>query len=694
MLSKIYIGAHYLKMSLEVFLNFDISSYFNNSTNKQIYITPLRRKIIKMVNYENFYSGSEYAFEKPYGGFMPLGSAYSPSAKDIAYPTDPLTANQLKKVSDKLSTGAQTIEVSGLGLRGGSPMKHLASIPRQHWKEIDRLRKLTGVDLTFHGPLVESTGFSRGNWSEDQRKEAETQMMAAVELAQQMNSDDKTKGVVMTFHSNVGLPEVERRVKIGVNADGSPKEEIVQMSVVDTRTGQIGSMPAPKENYFGGKKETAVEALAEFNQKQWSQQIESVFLNNNRARRELVETLTATKASSEELSKSNPVFEKGIFGAYKDYHQNYDKYRKDLMELKEIDPQAAAVVQSGVTNLKDAGFFINESYNQLKELYNKAYESAKVDPKKKDVVKQLEKYRDELIPIFEKFEKDETNMIEFQDKINDGTRLLQDKKVTPEVYTPLRNWAVDKGSDTFSNVALCAFTNAKKNGIAPGIISIENPPAGSTGLTRADELAELIQASRKKFVEKAVEQKILSREEAEKKAKQIIGATWDVGHINSIRKWGYNKEDVIAQAKKIGPYVKHMHIADNLGFEDAELPIGMGNVPIAEILASNENFRKAKKAIETGDWFSQQGGLGIPHTPVRESLAGLTVPVYAMGEARHSAYWNQAAGAYGGYSGGLGAINPEVHHSIYGGGFSGLPAYLGGEIPGRGNSGFSGAPMD
>src|SRR3989344_4805873 len=107
-----------------------------------------------MANYETFFNGSEYPFEK-----SSVSSAYLPSARDIAYPSDPLTANQLKKVSDKISTGAQTIEVSGLGLTGAGPMKHLASIPRQHWKEIDRLRKLTGVDLTFHGPLVESTGF-------------------------------------------------------------------------------------------------------------------------------------------------------------------------------------------------------------------------------------------------------------------------------------------------------------------------------------------------------------------------------------------------------------------------------------------------------------------------------------------------------------------------------------------------------
>ncbi len=646
-----------------------------------------------MANYENFYTGSEYAFEKPYEGFLPLGRAYSPSAKDIAYPTDPLTANQLKKVSDKISTGAQTIEVSGLGLTGGGPMKHLASIPRQHWKEIDRLRKLTGVDLTFHGPLVESTGYSRGDWSEDQRKEAETQMKAAVELAQQMNSEDKTKGMVMTFHSNLSLPEVERKLVVGRNPDGTPIEEVVQMSVVNTRTGEIGKLPAPKYDYLQNKQQTAHEALAEFNQKKWDQHMESIFLNNNRARRELVETLTSTKKISEELKKIDISSSKGLFEFYKDYNKNFDKYKQDLNELNKVSPPVATMIQSGIMNLRDAGFFVEESYNQLKEIYSETYEKSKADSKKKEVIKRLEKYRNELVPLYQNFKKDGENLIEFQEKINEGVRLLQDPKMIPELYTPLKNWAIDKSSDTFSEVAIHAYNNAKKNGIAPGIISIENPPAGSSGLTRAEEIADLVEASRKKFREKAIKQG-LSESEAKKVSEQIIGATWDVGHINSIQKWGYNRKDVIAQAKKIGPYVKHMHIADNLGFEDAELPIGMGNVPIDEILASNENFRKVKKAIETGDWFSRQGGMGMTHTPVRESLAGLTVPVYAMGSAQHATYWNQAIDVYGGYAGGLGAINPEIHHSIYGGGFSGLPAYLGGEIPGRGNSSFSGTPMD
>ncbi|MEK6894491.1 MAG: hypothetical protein AABX10_03440 [Nanoarchaeota archaeon] len=665
-----------------------------------------------MANYETFFptDGDKYPFEKPYGGFVGA-SAYHPSVKDIAYPTDPLTANQLKKVSDKINTGTQSIEVSGLGLTGAGPMKHLASIPKQHWKEIDRLRKLTGVDLTFHGPLVESTGFSRGNWSEDQRLEAEKQMKAAVELAQQMNSDSpdksKNKGIVMTFHSNNGLPEVERKVKVGVLKDGSPDEKIVSMSVYNERTGEIGTLPfTARQDHFEGKEETVTDRLDKFNEEKWTGQIESVFVNSTRANNSIVEAFSEGRkvgARMKEIGKDLG----NIENVYKIYDKNYDEYKKAVQEVEKELPGGTEALNGIMANMQNANFFVNESYNQMKEIYNVAYVDAQrrireEDGEKKkaaeDALKKLVTYRNELKESFEGY-KEKSDFVELKKKIEQGTKLLGEKNIRPEIYRPLRDFAVDKSSDTFANVALHAWQNAKHHNFAPGIISIENPPAGMSGLTRAEEIAKLVEKSREKFVKNAVKEKLMSEKEATATAEKMIGATWDVGHINSIQKWGYNRKDVLGQAKKIAPYVKHMHIADNLGFEDAELPAGMGNVPIDEILNAEwgKNFRNAKKAIETGDWFSRQGGMGMTKTPVTEAFSGLTAPVYAvgsMGDAGAS-YWNSAIMNDGGYFGGLGPINPEIHHSIYGGGFSGLPAYSGGEIPGKAsNSSFSGAPLE
>ena len=652
-----------------------------------------------MANYETFFNGSEYPFEK-----SSVSSAYLPSARDIAYPSDPLTANQLKKVSDKISTGAQTIEVSGLGLTGAGPMKHLASIPRQHWKEIDRLRQLTGVDLTFHGPLVDPTGVTgRGNWSEDQRGEAERQMKAAVELAQQMNSSSaeiNPKGVVMTFHANNGLPEVKRQIK---KPDGTI--ETVQMAVIDERTGQIGNIPTPKEDYFNGKKnQTAQQRLDELNDEQWRRQIENVFLNSTRANNEIIEA-SRNDEDIKKAKESSSEFKGNMFDIYKMYQKDYDKYKVAIEETKKVLPDGARAINSTINSLQNASFFAQESYTQMKEFFNEAYHDVEKgaennEPGKKEALAKLKNYAKDLRGAFDRYGEN-YNVAEFQQKIAEGTRLLNEDSIRPRKFKPLEKFAVDKGSETFSNVALFAYQNAKVYNRSPGIISIENPPAGMSGLTRADEIKKLVIETRKKFVDKAVENKMMSRDKAVEVSEQIIGATWDVGHINSIRKWGYGKEDVLKEAETIAPFVKHMHIADNLGFEDSELPAGMGNVPIDEILNAGwgENFRKAKKVIETGDWYSRQGGMGMTKTPATEAFSGLHAPVYfsgksSMGDAG-AAYWNSAVNSDASSYSGLGIINPEVHHSIYGGGFGGLPAYSGGELPGKAsNSSFSGAPFD
>ncbi len=660
-----------------------------------------------MASYETFFNGSEYPFEK-----SSVSSAYLPSARDIAYPSDPLTANQLKKVSDKISTGAQTIEVSGLGLTGGGPMKHLASVPKQHWKEIDRLRQLTGVDLTFHGPLVDPTGVTgRGNWSEDQRVEAERQMKAAVELAQQMNSqtaEKNPKGMVMTFHANNGLPEVKRRIVIGRDENEKPIEQIVNYSVIDERNGQIGAIPLMEDSFEGKgapfRKEEQITAwLKTENQKLWDNRLGEIAFENNRARREIAEAFFTPEKNVKEIKELQHEGLKRYNEYIKDPISANKIIEEDVKRYPNLNPdEIKGVLHNTFNNLSDAEIFLNQSYHRFKDSFNEAYKKADKETKDK-----LDKLRGRMLPVVNSFQEDKTKLLEFQKEMTEG---VQELKLigAPNVYRPLEKFAVDKGSETFSNVALFAYQNAKAYNRSPGIISIENPPAGMSGLTRADEIVELVKESRRKFVDKAVNSIKdgglgLSRDKATEVSKQIIGATWDVGHINSIRKWGYGKEDVLKEAKTIAPFVKHMHIADNLGFEDSELPAGMGNVPIDEILNSqwegSENFRKAKKVIETGDWFSRQGGMGMTKTPATEAFSGLHAPVYfegrsSMGDAG-AAYWNSAINSDAGYFGGLGPINPEVHHSIYGSGFSGLPAYSGGELPGKaGNSSFSGAPLD
>ena len=116
----------------------------------------------------------------------------------------------------------------------------------------------------------------------------------------------------------------------------------------------------------------------------------------------------------------------------------------------------------------------------------------------------------------------------------------------------------------------------------------------------------------------------------------------------------------------------------------------MGNVPIKEILKElekNGKFNEMRKIVEAGNFV--QHFKKSPH-PLTLSVFGS--PIYGMANAP---YWNQVQDSVGNYFGGYGTINPTQHHSLYGAGFTTLPAELGGAMPGTqgGQSRFDGTPM-
>src|SRR3989344_4312425 len=152
-------------------------------------------KEIDYVNKASFYAGADYGLDPNYQDEFSTGFGYGEgvSASQVGLTTDARTANQLKEISRVIGTGVKTIEMQGV-----SP-EVLDAIPKQHFKEINRLKKLAGIDLTFHGPIVEPTGITRNGWDPSQRAQAERQMWSAVERSHKL---DPKGNVVVTFHSS------------------------------------------------------------------------------------------------------------------------------------------------------------------------------------------------------------------------------------------------------------------------------------------------------------------------------------------------------------------------------------------------------------------------------------------------------------------------------------------------------------
>jgi sugar phosphate isomerase/epimerase len=615
-----------------------------------------------MADYKlNFYGGSTYGLGTEANPEELLNSPinHATYASTFSVGTDPRTNNQLKAVSEKFNTGIKAVEVQML-----TP-EVAESIPNQHLTELNRLRKLTGTELTVHGPLVEPTGVIQNHWDEQQRIQAERQILDTVKRAQKV---DPQGNVIVTLHASNGLPEPETWV---VDANG--KKRLENISVIDERTGALGRLPKPKVDWFEGQKEPDPKAeLDRFNKENWSRSLSNISIG-----------ATRTSDMFDERFSGNLAWlkEKGIENM-SDFIK-LPRSEEGKRWLASLGKEEKNQAQEILGKLSYITAFTTDSYTQLKEMFNKAYESSKDN---KEDRKKLDSYMNEVKPIVDAYKNDSTKVLELSEVVSKGLQVLESLKAVPQEYKEIKDFAIEKSAKTFGNVAFDAYKDAKSRNEAAPVISIENPPAGM-GISRAEEIKEVVEKARKNFVERAISSG-MSESKAKEEAEKLIGATWDVGHINMIRKYGFGEKELREEAKTIAPYLKHIHLSDNFGMEHTELPMGMGNVPMKAHIQElskgyEEKFAKIKKVIEAGNWYQN-----FQTTPFSETLAAFGSPIYGM---KMAPYWNQSWQTQGGYFAGYG-FNPEVHHSIYGSGFSNLPVELGGQMAGR--SRMSGAPIE
>jgi len=615
------------------------------------------------------YPGADYGLDPEHGStetFIDLAPGAEISAGQFGVTTDPRTAAQLREVSGKLGTGAKTVEITGI-----TPSE-IESIPDHHFEEINRLRKLTGVDLTFHGPLVEPTGVTKQGWNESHRVMAEKQMWSSVERAQRI---DPTGNVVITFHSSNGLPDPETW-----NVDEKTgKEELKEFWVVDESSGRFEPL-TPKPDYFKSKdgKNTSAEdqvaAIKETIDKQnkdaWFRQLQHASYNASAG------GSTLKRALLEGAGVEGGPNQENTLKMYKDYLQG-----KDMSQIMQAlgDGVEKDQLQETINEIVHGDNYLRDAYQELQTLFNQAYGVTKHNGETEDL-KKLDKYREELRGDLKDIE-DPTKVHKLADTIIQGVNVLRSIK-PPKTFKPLRDFAVEKSAETFANLAQRAYEKFGEN--AP-IMSVENPPIGM-GLARGTDLKDVIETSREKLQRKLVEETGLSQDEAKKQAEKLVGVTWDVGHINMLRKFGYGDKDIVEETKKVAPLVKHVHLSDNFGLEHTELPMGMGNVPTKPMLEAISKYNKtAKKIIETGGaWFRD-----FKVSPLAESMRVFGSPLYSM---QMGPSWANAANTSAGYFTGYGQMLPEAHFSMYGSGFANLPPELGGQMGGMSRA--SGAPME
>jgi sugar phosphate isomerase/epimerase len=655
---------------------------------------------------ESFYSGT-YSSLEPNPEYGPLFTGYRIDFKNLGAPTSPQTANQLKEASDRLSEGTMNIEFGAL------QPDVFETIPKQQFAEANQLMKLTGARASLHAPLIDPAGFTKEGWTEHARQESERQILQVLERAKDL---DEKGNVPVTLHATSGIPAFDWAPHRGKTPEGKESKDAIY--IVNRETGELNvikreirGLPSPiyKKDpttgeviYKNGTPEVDDRVkkikrdgqllydvppevrLEEMNQRQWRDPLSSIEYNKS-----IVENRIGHYAREAELLHLKKKRGQGL------NDEQQSRFDEATMELKTVK------------NLMEDYDF------QLKNLYHYAYTYSNGENKTK-LMEATDRYNKQIEMVEKLSRDDHDNPIDydilakddpqrFSQIVNLKSKAERDlingmRRVQPKIFIESEQFALEKTKETLGNAALSAF---KQFGDKAPMLCVENffP---NTVFSRAESLKKLIEDSRQQFVDKAKEQG-MDEGVAKSAAKRLIGATWDTGHINLLRKYGYGEKEGIfkseeygkvlaEETKTIAPFVKHVHLTDNFGYNDSHLVPGMGEVPFKEVMKELEKAGySGREIIEAGGMIAQK--LGMPTPYILEAFGS---GLYGSGPGGPTPYWNQVRASYGtgvGYFGGYGNMLPEQHFSMYGSGFASLPQELGGQMPGKGQR-FSGAPME
>ncbi|MGC9310024.1 MAG: sugar phosphate isomerase/epimerase family protein, partial [Candidatus Nanoarchaeia archaeon] len=505
---------------------------------------------------ESFYPGQATPFDKEYYNSLKPINPDLPTTyfQDIGSSMDARTANQVKQASQHFNTGAKTVEVAGM-----TPGVFEA-MPKDHLKELNRLTKVTGTSATMHGPMIDPTGITQEGWNKINQEAAERQLWSAIERSHDI--DPKGNAVVTMHASTAQLPQATLKIK----EEGEKEPKTRYQILVDSMGGKLLPLQEKEEPFKevteGKKPFNPEEEKEKINEEQWNDIMRRMTYNLDIARERLEAGEEVKEISNLPKSEKFPELEK---------------------------------LKRGARSAQHGAVYLRQTYQQIQDLWDLAYKAAR----SKEDKEKLKSFAQQVKPLAQELKKpnpDYDKVEKFADVLEDGIETMSEIK--PEIFQPLDKFAADKSAETFSNLALKGYKKFKNT--AP-IISIENHPAGQSLLTTGEDLKNVITSARKQFIEKASKPKKqgglgLSKSQAKKQAEKLIGATWDVGHINMLRRYGYEKKDILKETDKIAPFVKHVHLSDNFGFEHTELPMGMGNVPHHEIMKrlGKEGFKGKK----------------------------------------------------------------------------------------------------
>ena len=628
---------------------------------------------------------------------------YSFAAGRVGATTSPQVANQIGELNSRLNQGLKAVELGTMNQR------LLDQVPEEHFKEARRLGILTGSEASLHAPIqdLDLAGFTQQGWDPNERKRKVAQLNAVVKKAYLLDPKGNTP---ITIHAGTFPAQKWRKDwedSVWKDEKGKPVEDKrSEMMLINPHSGEVRPTRYKEKLRFGEEKPeawTPQRQMDNMNYTSWQQ--EQFQLSQWKKAMDEKDAMTQAKLS--QLSYEDLIVNKqrGILDQKEEtkFKMAEEEMKDNINFKKELYQNMSSAVEDMYERLEKYHYTEGEEgedyeqYNRLdypkykrafkqgkEELINKSQEIRKLREK----MDKAQKANDEteVMNLRQEYDQKVREINGVYERQTDILRQAAQEMPAPKLWRPVEEFARD---ETAKSLSEAAFNSYKEYGKNSPMLLLENVYP-EFALSRAEELKGTIEDARKQFAEKLVKDKKMGKKEAEKMAEKILGATWDVGHIYMLRKSGYSDEDIRKEAEKIAPYVKHLHLTDNFGFEDSHLPPGLGEVNIKEQLkaiekfhagkASEEDFKKVRGIVEAGEFVAN-----YKEAPHLYALSYLGSPLYSDGAAP---YWQQSWDTFGSYFGGYGELLPQKYFDLYGApGFSQLPATLGGSGSGGGDKG-------
>ena len=216
----------------------------------------------------NLYQGGQSSLNPETYSPTGLYTGFNRASGQLGAPTKADVANQLAQVNMLLNQGIIPIEVGALN------PEVFDAIPKEHFREINRMAKLTGASLSVHAPIIEASGMGEQGWEESARQLAERQLMDVVERTSPMNEKG---GMSINIHGAAKIYGTEYMM----TPQGKKEEKIY---AVNKETGKIYTMLKSEEKYLPGGEEikqvtSPRDELAILNHSEWDNNISRMFIN-------------------------------------------------------------------------------------------------------------------------------------------------------------------------------------------------------------------------------------------------------------------------------------------------------------------------------------------------------------------------------------------------------------------------------